>query len=89
MAYEPTTVTIELNAEVSRLLAEYSDYTKVPAETYIQTLVEQTLPTLKAMVECFDKVGDDEEAMMEMFGQKMGEAILAQRKAAEAGDAQH
>lgn len=70
------TVEIKLGAEARELFEAYERHTRVTAEVYIGELVDQTLPTLRAMVEAFDECQDDPEAVMEVFGRKMGEMML-------------
>lgn len=75
------TVTIRLSDETRQLFADYERYTRVDAQTYIGELVDKTVPTLRAMVEAFEECQDDTDAVMEVFGRKMGEMMLQQRQA--------
>lgn len=77
----PQEVTIKLDEPTSALFAEYQAYTRVSPEHYLQQLLEKTLPTLKAMVDALREAGEDEQAVMELFGKKMAESLLRQQAA--------
>ncbi|ATG72743.1 hypothetical protein CGX12_05725 [Zobellella denitrificans] len=74
-------VTIRLDEATSALFAEYQAYTRVSPEHYLQQLLEKTLPTLEAMVGALREAGEDEQAVMELFGKKMAESLLRQQAA--------
>ncbi|MFH7565851.1 hypothetical protein [Oceanimonas smirnovii] len=79
MAAQP--LTLELNPELAALFEQYEALTHVSAEQYVQQLVEKTQPTLAAMVAALQEAGDDEAAVMELFGKKMAESVLRQQQA--------
>jgi len=70
------TLELKLSPEARSLFDAYERHTRVTAEVYIGELVDKTLPTLRAMVEAFEECQDDPEAVMEVFGRKMGEVML-------------
>jgi hypothetical protein len=47
-------------------------------------LVAKTLPSLRAMVSAFEECQDYPDAVMEVFGRKMGEMMLEQKQAQQA-----
>jgi hypothetical protein len=77
-------VEIELSEQAAKLFADYERYTNVTAEVYIKELVAKTLPTLRAMVSAFEECQDNPDAVMEVFGRKMGEMMLEQKQAQQA-----
>ncbi|MCC4263944.1 hypothetical protein LL240_05675 [Oceanimonas baumannii] len=76
-----TSLTLELSPELAMLFEQYEALTRVSAEQYVQQLVEKTQPTLEAMVSALQEAGDDEAAVMELFGKKMAESVLRQQAA--------
>lgn len=76
------TLELKLSPEAQSLFDAYERHTRVTAEVYVGELVDKTLPTLRAMVEAFEECQDDPEAVMEVFGRKMGEMMLQQKQAA-------
>lgn len=78
------TLTLELSPELATLFEQYEALTRVSTEQYVQQLVEKTQPTLEAMVAALQEAGDDEEAVMELFGKKMAESMLRQQQAVQA-----
>ena len=75
---DQSTVKIRLSDEAQALLNAYQGYTGTSPEEYIATLVDKTLPTLRALVESFEEAGCEDGAVMELFGRKMAEAMLQQ-----------
>lgn len=75
---DQSTVEIKLSQEAQALFTAYQGFTGTTPEQYIEALVDKTMPTLKALVEAFDEAGEDGEAVMELFGQKMAQAMLQQ-----------
>ncbi|WMC10987.1 hypothetical protein PU634_01080 [Oceanimonas pelagia] len=74
-------LTLTLSQELAELFEQYEALTRVSAEQYVQQLVEKTRPTLEAMVAALQEAGDDEAAVMELFGKKMAESMLRQQAA--------
>jgi len=81
-------VEIKLSEQAAQLFADYERYTQVTPEVYINELVDKTLPTLQAMVAAFEECQDNPDAVMEVFGRKMGEMMLQQKQAQECTAAQ-
>lgn len=80
MSDQPT-VEVRLTDEALALFNAYQGYTGTTAGQYIESMVDKTLPTLKALVESFDEVGKDgDDAVMELFGRKMAESMLQQQE---------
>jgi hypothetical protein len=80
-------VNIELKPSTVELFDRYHKYTGTPPEAYIEQLVENTLPTVEAMVAAMDEASENPDQnldVMELFGKKMAEAALAQKEAARA-----
>ncbi|MEH6651771.1 MAG: hypothetical protein V7707_17260 [Motiliproteus sp.] len=78
---DQSTVEVRLSDEALALFKAYQGYTGTSPGDYIGSLVDKTLPTLKALVESFEEVGQNgEEAVMELFGRKMAEAMLQQQE---------
>ncbi|UTW11152.1 hypothetical protein [Marinobacterium rhizophilum] len=77
-------VEIKLSEQAAKLFADYERYTHVTPEVYINELVDKTLPTLQAMVAAFEECQDNPDAVMEVFGRKMGEMMLEQKQAQQA-----
>jgi hypothetical protein len=78
-------VQVELQAEAVELFDRYHKYTGTSPEVYITQLVEQTLPTVAAMVEAMDEASespDENIDVMELFGRKMAAQALAQQNIA-------
>ncbi|WP_020681202.1 hypothetical protein [Marinobacterium rhizophilum] len=76
-------VEIKLSEQAAQLFADYERYTQVTPAEYINELVDKTLPTLQAMVAAFEECQDNPDAVMEVFGRKMGEMMLQQKQAQE------
>ncbi|MCW8883766.1 MAG: hypothetical protein OQK12_00760 [Motiliproteus sp.] len=79
-------VQIELQPEMVELFDQYHKYTGTTPELYITQLVEKTLPTVQAMVDAMDEAAanpDKEIDVMEVFGRRMAEMALEQKKAAQ------
>jgi len=75
-------VQVELQAKAVELFDRYHKYTGTSPEVYITQLVEQTLPTVEAMVDAMDEASqhpDKNIDVMELFGRKMAEQALAQQ----------
>lgn len=81
-------VEIKLSEQAAQLFADYERYTQVTPAVYINELVDKTLPTLQAMVAAFEECQDNPDAVMEVFGRKMGEMMLQQKQAQESTAAQ-
>lgn len=78
-------VQVELQAEAVELFDRYHKYTGTSPEVYISQLVEQTLPTVQAMVDAMDEASekpDENIDVMELFGRKMAAAALKQQNIA-------
>lgn len=78
-------VQVEIQAEAVELFDRYHKYTGTSPEVYITQLVEQTLPTVAAMVEAMDEASespDENIDVMELFGRKMAAQALAQQNIA-------
>ena len=80
---DQSTVKIRLSDEAQALVSAYQGYTGTSPEEYIATLVDKTLPTLKALVESFEEAGSEDGAVMELFGRKMAETMLQQQQQAQ------
>lgn len=76
---DPATVDIRISDEAQALFSAYQGYTGATPQAYIEALVDKTLPTLKALVAALEEAGDDGDAVMELFGRKMAETMLAQQ----------
>jgi hypothetical protein len=74
-------LTLTLSDEAKALLGAYQGYTGTTPEAYVETLVDKTLPTLKALVDAFEEADGDGDAVMELFGRKMAESMLEQKAA--------
>lgn len=75
-------VQVELTAKAVELFDRYHKYTGTSPEDYISQLVDQTLPTVAAMVEAMDEASENPEQdidVMELFGRKMAAQALAQQ----------
>ena len=73
-------IQIRLSEQAQPLFQAYQQFTGVTPESYIEALVDKTLPTLQALVEALQEAGEDSEAVMELFGRKMAESMLAQQE---------
>lgn len=74
---------IKLSEQAAKLVADYERYTNVTPEVYINELIDKTLPAPQAMVAAFEECQDNLDAVMEVFGRKIGEMMLQQKQAQE------
>jgi len=78
-------VQVQLQANAVELFNRYHKYTGTSPEVYITQLVEQTLPTVAAMVDAMDEASkqpDKDIDVMALFGKKMAEHALTQQNIA-------
>ncbi len=80
-----TPIEITLSDDAEKLFLAYQAFTGTPPAAYIEALVEKTLPTLRALVAALEEADGDGDAVMELFGRKMAEAILEREGAAVTG----
>jgi hypothetical protein len=76
----PTTIHVRVQDEVLQLLQRYQAHTGTAPADYVAALLEQTRPTLQAVVEAFDEAGGDAAEMARLFGSKMADIMRARER---------